>query len=214
MPVISFVNQKGGCSKSTSSVHFAYWLHQNKRSTLLVDADAQRSSSIWLQSMDAEIPFEVVQSPDDLLDQIPELAGRCDVLVVDGPAGLSEATRAILFRADLAIVPCQPSGVDLRSAADAVRLIKQAQSVRNGPPAAALFITRAVKGTRLKDEAIAVLQKSGMPILDTVIHQRQLIADTFGQRATVWELSGKAASEAQSEYQALFSEVMGMVPND
>lgn len=212
MPVISFVNQKGGCSKSTSSVHFAYWLHQKGDRPLLVDADAQRSSSIWLESMDAEIPFEVVQSPDDLLDQIPDLMGRCDFLVVDGPAGLSEATRAILFRTDLAVVPCQPSGVDLRSAADAVRLIKQAQSVRSGPPAAALFITRAVKGTRLKDEAIAVLKKSGMPILNTVIHQRQLIADTFGQRATVWELPGKTAAEAQGEYQALFAEVMELVP--
>jgi len=162
--------------------------------------------------MELEIPFEVVQSPDELLDELPKLAEKCEFLVVDGPAGLSESTRAILFRADLAIVPCQPSGVDLRSAADAVKLIQQAQSVRNGPPDAALFIARAVKGTRLKEEAIAVLEKSGMPILKTVVHQRQLIADMFGQRATVWEMSGKAAADSQKEYQGLFKEVMEMLP--
>lgn len=213
MPIVSFVNQKGGCSKSTTSVHFAYWLTVKKKArVLLVDADAQRSSSIWMKSMELEIPFEVVQSPDELLDELPKLAEKCEFLVVDGPAGLSESTRAILFRADLAIVPCQPSGVDLRSAADAVKLIRQAQSVRNGPPDAALFIARAVKGTRLKEEAIAVLEKSGMPILKTVVHQRQLIADMFGQRATVWDMSGKAATDSQKEYQGLFKEVMGMLP--
>ena len=134
MPVIALTNQKGGCAKSTTAVHFAYWLTQNKKQVLLVDADAQGSSSIWLQSLEAPILSEVIQSPDDLLEQIPEKASQCDYLIVDGPAGLSEATRAILFRTDLAIVPCQPTGVDLRSASDAVRLIRQAQSVRNGPP--------------------------------------------------------------------------------
>ena len=57
-----------------------------------------------------------------------------DYLVVNDPASLSEATRAILMRADLAVVPVQPSGIDVQSAADAVRLIKQAQSVRQGLP--------------------------------------------------------------------------------
>ena len=127
---------------------------------------------------------------------------------MDGPAGLSESTRAILFRADLAIVPCQPSGVDIRSAADAVKLIRQAQSVRNGPPDAAIFLSRAVKGTKLKEEAIAVLEKSGVDILQTVVHQRQVIADTFGQSATVWQMSGRAATEAKREYEKLFNEIM------
>jgi chromosome partitioning protein len=95
--------------------------------------------------------------PDDLLDQLTDLAATVDYLVVDGPAGLSEATRAILMRADLAVVPVQPSGIDVQSAADAVRLIKQAQSVRQGPPQAVMFLSRAVKGTKLKAEAMELL---------------------------------------------------------
>lgn len=211
MPVIALTNQKGGCAKSTTAVHFAYWLTQKKHQVLLIDADAQRSSSIWLQSLETPIPSEVIQSPDDLLEKIPELASGYDFLIVDGPAGLSEATRAILFRTDLAIVPCQPTGVDLRSASDAVRLIKQAQSVRNGPPTAALFLSRAVKGTKLLEEAMVLLAKTEVPILKSVIHQKQAIADTFGQGATVWELPGKPAAESAREFDRLFKEIVGML---
>jgi len=132
-------------------------------------------------------------------------------LIVDGSAGLSETTRAILFRTDLAIVPCQPTGVDLRSASDAVRLIRQAQSVRKGDPKAAVFLSRAVKGTKLLDEAIALLEKTEIPVLKTVLYQRQVIADTFGQSAVVWELPGRPAAQSAREFSKLFTEVMELL---
>jgi len=208
--VISLVNQKGGVSKSTTSVHLAYWLiKKKKRKTLLIDADAQKSSSLWVEGMeDVEIPCEVIGSPDDLLERVPELAADYEYLIVDGPASLSEATRAILFRSDLAFIPVQPTGVDLRSASDAMRLVKQAQSVRGGLPKAIMFLSRAVKGTKLKDEAISLLSKNpGAMLLDTVVHQKQAIADTSGQSATVWDISGRSASESASEYETLFKEL-------
>ena len=212
MPIIAFVNQKGGCAKSTTSVHLAYWLtSKKKKNVLLIDADAQRSSSVWLASLEADIPFEVLQTPDDLLEQIPLLAERYEYLVVDAPAGLAEACRAILFRADLAIVPCQPTGIDLKSASDAVRIIRQAQSVRGGAPAAAIFLSRAVRGTRLLDEAISLLTKTNIPVLKTVIHQKQAIADTFGQSKVVWNLLGKSATESANEFDRLFKEIMRML---
>ncbi len=212
--VISLVNQKGGVSKSTTSVHLSYWLiTKKKRKTLLIDADSQRSSSLWVKGMEGvDIPCQVIGSPDDLLEQIPELAADYDFLIVDGPASLSESTRAILFRSDLAVIPVQPSGVDLRSASDAMRLVKQAQSVRGGFPQAALFLSRAVKGTRLKDEAIALLGKNPSGILlETVIHQKQAIADSSGQSETVWNLPGRPASESATEYEKLFKEVLKLL---
>lgn len=213
MTVIALINQKGGCGKSTAAVHFTYWLAtKKKKKVLLVDADAQQSSSGWLSGMELAIPYKVVQTPDDLLEQIPELAGQYSLLIVDGPASLAEATRAILFRADLAIVPVQPTGVDLRSASEAVRLIKQAQSVRSGSPAAAMFLSRAVKGTKLKDEAIALLSKTPeVTLLKTTIHQKQAIADTSGQSATVWDLAGARAKESVQEYERLFKEILAML---
>lgn len=213
MTIIALINQKGGCGKSTTAVHFTYWLAtQKKKKVQLVDADAQQSSSEWLEGMELQIPYKVVQTPDDLLELLPELALECELLVVDGPASLAEATRAILFRADLAIIPVQPTGVDLRSASEAVRLIKQAQSVRGGPPTAAVFLSRAVKGTKLKDEALALLNKTKeVTILKTVIHQKQAIADTSGQSATVWDLPSRPAKESAREYERLFKEILAML---
>jgi hypothetical protein len=49
--------------------------------------------------MDNPLSYQVLNLPDDLLESLPELATDCEyLLVVDGTAGVSEATRAILFR--------------------------------------------------------------------------------------------------------------------
>lgn len=88
-------------------------------------------------------------------------------------------------------------------------MIKQAQSVRGGLPSAVIFLSRAVKGTKLKDEAIALLSKNpSAKLLNTVVHQKQAIADSSGQSETVWDLSGRPASESAAEYERLFQEIL------
>ncbi|MGD1909179.1 MAG: AAA family ATPase [Leptolyngbyaceae cyanobacterium] len=209
MAIVAIANQKGGCAKSTTAVHFAYWLRLKGYQVAVIDADAQRSSSIWFEGIaDATVTVEVIQRARRLLQRVPELATQFDYCIIDGPAGLSEATKGILACADLVVVPCQPTGVDLRSAADAIRLIRRVQTARKGLPDVKVVLNRAVKGTLLKNEARERLQKAGIPLLSTIIHQRQVIADTFGQGATVFHLAGSAAIEASQEFEALFTEIL------
>lgn len=209
MPTIIVVNQKGGAGKSTISVHLARWLQRQKKALLVVDADGQRTSSIWLESLEYEIPFQVLQDPNELLEQLPKFAETYEWVVVDGPATLSETTRALLLWADLALIPCQPSGVDLASASDTVRLVRQAKAIRGGLPKAAIFLNKAIKGTRLKDEAFAVLQQvQDVNFLETIVHQRQVIADSFGQGATVFDMSGTPARTARRELERLFKQAV------
>jgi chromosome partitioning protein len=209
MPVIGVCNQKGGSGKSSTAVHLARWLQSQSDSVFVIDSDGQRTSSLWLSNLSQPIPVEIIPDPNELLERLPNLATKHQWLIVDAPGTLAEATRAIVLWSDLVLIPCQPTGVDLASASDTVRLIKQARAIRKGEPQAAIFLNRAVKGTRLKQEAFTVLKAvPNINVLSEVIHQRQIIADAFGQGATVFDLGGDAAKEAQKEYSRLFTTIL------
>ena len=208
--LIGITQQKGGCSKSTTSVHLAHWLHRRGKRVHLVDLDPQGTSSFWLQAGDLGVPFTFMQpDSDSVLEQLPPIAAAHDFVVVDGPAGLSDATRAVLLLADLALIPVQPSGADVRSAVDAVRLVHQARRIRGGQPEARLFISRATRGTKLLAEARAVLsQFDDVPLLSQAVTQRQVVADSFGQATTVLGAETGPALEAANEFNELFKELL------
>ena len=207
--IIVFSNQKGGCAKTTTAVHLACYLVNKQNTVHFVDADPQHSAATWLQQMSSPMGVSKLSDANELIEQIPELAQTNDFLVVDGAAGNSESSRAILFTADVAIAPVQPTGLDLHSAGEAFRLVRQAQKIRGRKPKAAVFLSRAQKGTRLRSQALSALSKiPDVILLKTVIHQKQAIADCFTQGAVVWELPG--ASEAAKEFDTLCFEIMGL----
>jgi chromosome partitioning protein len=207
--VISIVNQKGGCGKSTTAVHLASWLAQSHQVTL-IDADSQQSSSGWVASLESQsIPYQAILDSEELFEAIESADEKYDMVVVDGPGSLSEVTKTILDISDLTLVPCQPSGLDLSSSSKILQVIRQRQKVRGGQPLVGLFLSRAVKGTVLLKEAQqALAQDVRFPLLNTIIYQRQCISDAPIQQATVFDLSGSVAKSAAKDYEALFQEAL------
>jgi chromosome partitioning protein len=119
--LIAVANSKGGVGKTTVSVHYAVAQAERGRKTALIDSDAQGSSTRWLQDVQDSVAVFPLKTADDVIDQAPRIVSQFDVVVADGPAGLSEVTRALLLVADLALLPCGPSALDLRAAQDAIR---------------------------------------------------------------------------------------------
>jgi len=212
MSIIGVVNQKGGCGKSTTAVHLAYWLSL-KGSVLLLDADAQQSSSSWVEQIEsANIPHKALLDPEELFEAVEDAKARYEMVVVDGPGSLSEVTKTILDCCDLALVPCQPSGLDLSSSNKILQVIRHRQKIRGGLPAVGLFLSRASKGTVLLREAKEALSSDPrFPLLDATIYQRQLLSDAPMQQATAFNLSGSTAKAAVSDYQSLFAEALKLL---
>jgi len=188
--VVALINQKGGCSKSTSSVHLADWLKRLKKSVFFVDADAQESSSPWIKAL-GNIPCDIIRDPDDVLDRIPEIEADYDYIVVDSPGAISEVIRAILLVSDLALVPSKPSELDLKSTAKTIGLIRRAQKVSKKELKARAFVAIAKTNTNLAKEAVELLETANVKILNSVIHDRTIIADAPGQGKTVWDIPSK-----------------------
>lgn len=186
--VIALVNQKGGCGKSTTSYNLACWLQLQKQSVFFIDADAQKTSSAWVQALG--IPSEVLQTPDGILERIPELEGDYDFVVVDSPGAISETIRAILMVTDLALVPTKPTEADLASTSDTIRLIRQAQRVAKKNLQAQVFLSMAKPNTNLKAEAYEFLSSRNVGLLQSVIHDRVVVPQSTGNE-TLWVKSKK-----------------------
>lgn len=199
--IVALCNSKGGVGKSTLAVHLAVWWHEQGGDVALVDADAQGSSSVWLREAAPRIPVFRLQTPDDILEQVPELRLKYDHLAIDGPAGLSEVTRAILLVADRAWLPCGPSVLDLRAAQDAIRVVKQAQSIRHGPPPAVLVPNKLQARYRLSRELLETAESLGIPSV-AGLRLRQAYADAAGQGVAVWKL-GPPGQPAAGEIREL-----------
>jgi chromosome partitioning protein len=202
--LIGIVNSKGGVGKSTVAVHLAVWLQDLGRRVMLVDADVQSSSSGWLSEVAPEIPIARLQTADDILDQLPNLSASVDDVVIDGPGGLSEVSRSILFVVDYALLPCGPSVLDLRAASDAIRVLRQAQAIRKGPPEAIFVPNKLQVRHRLSREfldtarTLEIRASSGLRLL-------KAYADAAGQGTVAWRMPRE--HEAGHEIKSLFTEL-------
>src|SRR5260221_5142986 len=157
--IITIANSKGGVGKSTLAVHLAAWLHEQGCRVTLADCDTQQSSSEWIREAVPEIKAVRLDSPDNILNELPGLAQDTDYVVADGPGSQTETSRALLLRADLAIVPCKASMLEVRALAKATEVLRQAQDIRAGKPSAVIVLSIIGKNYRLtKDMKDAALE--------------------------------------------------------
>jgi chromosome partitioning protein len=205
--IIAIVNSKGGVGKSTLSVHLAAWLHEQGHRVTLADCDSQQSSSEWIREAVPQVNAIRLDNPDEILNELPGLSQDADFVVADGPGSQTETSRALLLRADMAIVPCKASMLEVRALAKATEVLRQAQDIRAGRPEAVIVLSMVGKNYRLTKDMKDAAAALNLPLASTAVILRQTYADAPGQGAVVGNL-GSRAQEAAHEVDQLFREIL------
>lgn len=203
---IGVVSQKGGAGKTTVSINLAATLAASGLRVLLVDADPQGTAIKWSAVRDRELAFPVVGMPKATLHKdIGHIARNYDVVVIDAPPHNNDVGRSVIAASNLIVVPVQPSGPDVWSTADTVRLINEAQQFRPDLNAV-LVINRKVVGTALARDVISAVNSLGLPVARTHLCQRIGYAECITQGLTLAEAEPRG--DAAKEFARLAAELV------
>ena len=200
MPVVSFLNQKGGVGKTTLATNFATALALHKQKVLYIDADPQGSALDWAAARKADPLFPVVGLPKDTLHrEIAALSAPYDFTVIDGPPHVATVTRSAVAASDMVIIPIQPSPYDIWAAHAVIELVTEVQVLKTDLKAV-FAVNRKVVGTAIGRDVKKALAEYPFAILETAVCQRIGFAESANTGLTVLETdpSGQAATEIRA----------------
>jgi chromosome partitioning protein len=191
---IVFMQQKGGASKSSLCVHLAVASEQAGYKTAVIDTDPQGSASaVWGAARgDVAPPVAAVIAAElkDALDAAE--ADGYQVIFIDTPPHTAPAIERVAKFVDLAIVPVQPSILDVAATQNTVDLLRAAKV-----PAVAVLTRAPPRQDEETLETEKALKALELPLLKTWMGERKVYrrALTQGQAAGEFEPSSKAARE-------------------
>ena len=208
MPIISILNPKGGCGKTTLSTNLTQSLYHEDYSVLMVDSDPQGSARDW-HATNENNPIPLVAL--DRANNIKTLSGMSvnyDFIIIDGAAKMEDMIAAAIKVSDYVLIPVQPSPYDIWGASDLVELIKARQDITDGKPITAFVIARQIKGTKLGIEVRQALKEYDFPVLDAAVTQRQIYPQSASLGQTVFDTGNTAA---QDEIISIMNEVLRII---
>ena len=207
--VIVFTNTKGGVGKSTLAAHLAVYLHDLGARVSLLDADQQRSSSIWVSEAEPDVETLVATTPESIAKGVAAMKSRSDYVIADAPARIEDESRTLLLLADLAIFPLTPSILDMRSVAQAVDVLQYARTINGGRPDALVVMNRFRKRDTISKDLALAAPKLGLSVCRCVVRDLQAFRNAAQQGTVVTRLGG-AAKAAASDITSLFDEIFSV----
>lgn len=199
--IITVAQQKGGATKTTTSMNLAGALIESGYLVRVADMNnEQRSAAKWAKR--GEEFRDIVLSISDRQPRKDIAAfSNVDFVIIDTPPELMTPALKAALLSDLIIIPCPPSPLDLEAAEETVDLAETTGK------AFRLLASNVRTGTSIGKQLPETLGRLGK-VFQTTIHQKVSIIEA----AMVGKWIGSYApnSEAHAEYKKLAEEVIDL----
>jgi chromosome partitioning protein len=198
---ILVANPKGGSGKTTLATNLAgYFANQGQR-VLLADLDRQRSSIGWLARRPEVLPTIHGWGGGDSRKAIAEV--RPHWLIMDSPAGVhGEKLTNAVKRADLVVVPVQPSAFDMAATQAFLDILRTEKAVRREKSYVAMIGMRVDARTRAASDLEAFLEGAGFPVL-TFLRDTQIYVQAAGEGGSLYDLPPARTAKDVEQWQPL-----------
>lgn len=215
--IIVFTALKGGAGKTTLCMHVAGTLALRGFKVLVADADRQGSATRWAKTAEDGKPFPAAvvgfsEFGNKVHRELTRLAPDYDFILVDcPPAEDSPIPESALLVADVALVPCIPSPLDVWSSTKIRDRIERADTINEGILERALVVLNMVQsGTTLARDVADALAEFGIPLAVSRLGLRQAYRHAGVVGATVHTF-GSQAQPAIDEVETLTDEILTML---
>jgi len=148
MPIITVAQQKGGVGKTTIAVNLAGEISRRREEVALVDSDPQRSACHWAELGNLEFPvYEMCLESVPVRTWAHQVRGIPAKTVVIDTAPSERHLGASIAIADLVLVPCTASGLDIEAIARTIDVISAVRRRRHKRLAVVLVPNRIDRRT-------------------------------------------------------------------
>lgn len=167
--LISVVQRKGGAGKTTIAISLAGDLYQRGVMVDVIDADPQRSAAEW--ATPGRLPFRVSEVPLQYGEAghwarlVRSMPGA--VTIIDTPPH-EYAVGAAVAVADVVVLPCTPSGLDLSATEETISAIAFARNKRNAHIPAFIVPNRVDMRTLEGQQIVDALGEMGEIVCDPI----------------------------------------------
>lgn len=206
MQIITIAAQKGGVGKTTLAVNLAVSAQAAGIKTAVFDLDPQESATAWSERRDAELPHVEPISARRLNQAIDAAeANGFALTIIDTPPAAGAEAAAAAQRADLVVIPCRPSLIDLDAIKRTAQLITS--TGRNG---VVVLNAAPPTATTLLADARTLAEATGLRVARAVLRERSVYraAWPYGLGVVEHEPTGKAAQEVAALQRHLLEELI------
>ena len=204
MAIIAVAGRKGGVGKSTIAGNLAAEFVAMGRSVAVLDADPQHSLVSWAGQGDgmlARCVQKVAGGADTLRSQARKAEKDADIVLIDTPPGMPEVGYQAALAADLLLLPCGPSPLDLFALQEALSLSLKARAERRSKKPRIRFVpSKVLMSTKLSRGLTSSLEDLGRKVLPG-IGQRVVVPEAVASGLTVSEYAPESA--AHEEFRSL-----------